>query len=940
MGRKFLCRGGFVTTKQFPWQWPHLSGKPIIVPPEPGLMGAYGVALEIKKRIELGLMAEQQFDLKELSEREVQYGKSFYCKGGKGKCDRKCEINMILLDGKKIPFGGACNRYYNIRNNLRFDVDKLDIIKTRENLIFKKFTSGEPKSLIASSGKTIGINKSFLVNSFYPLYYQFFTAFGLKPILIDKPSINGNDYRNAAFCYPAELSHAYFHALLTTTPPPDFIFLPHLKSIPVENGYPNSQVCPFVQGEPFFLQAAFRQNLDELKKNGTTILTPFIDMKNGFSSARIPLVETALRIGVTRTAAESAFDKALNIQLQCVKEMKTMGRQLISEIESNPDKIGVVIFGRSYNAMVEEAHMGIPHKLATRGIQVIPFDFLPIDDEDSWENMYWGTGQLILKAARFVEKHPQLFGIYVTNFSCGPDSFLISYFRIIMGQKPSLTLELDSHTADAGLETRIEAFLDIVTQYRQLSSKKIIFKKLKSFTPAQTFLDNGIPKVRTSSGKILSMKDPKVTLLIPSMGRLSTEAFSAVFRDAGYHVAPHPPADENVLKTGRANTSCKECLPLILTTGSLLNYAHIHKKRDETVVYFMPTTSGPCRFGQYAIFMKHLINRLEIKDVAMLALTSDNTYFGMGKGFNYYKAWWAIIISDVMEDIRSMLLANAVEPDSAMKIFEEVWGSIVQAIESNGFRSLTLLLDQKMQTLRQISMKKPMQEVPKILLTGEIFVRRDELSRRYLTEWFAENGFAVICSPVSEWIRYSDYMIGFDESLMLKTFSEKLKFYLRQWFMNRYEKSLTSIMTQSGLVSQKMVDIRHMVDSASAYISPNLGGEAILTIGSSLSEIVTEVCGAIAIGPFGCMPNRLSESILREVMTSKAKLATNHSNRSMKKILDDIDELPFLAVESDGVTLSPTDHRKTRSILSERPSASSPDAGMLRKIRSRFGGRM
>ena len=85
-------------------------------------------------------------------------------------------------------------------------------------------------------------------------------------------------------------------------------------------------------------------------------------------------------------------------------------------------------------------------------------------------------GQMILKAARFVEKHPQLFAAYITNFSCGPDSFLITYFRSIMGRKPSLTLELDSHTADAGLETRIEAFLDIINEYRQIHIHQIHIK--------------------------------------------------------------------------------------------------------------------------------------------------------------------------------------------------------------------------------------------------------------------------------------------------------------------------------------------------------------------------------------------------------------------------------------------------------------------------------
>jgi predicted nucleotide-binding protein (sugar kinase/HSP70/actin superfamily) len=97
-----------------------------------------------------------------------------------------------------------------------------------------------------------------------------------------------------------------------------------------------------------------------------------------------------------------------------------------------------------------------------------------------------------------------------------------------------------------------------------------------------------------------------------------------------------------------------------------------------------------------------------------------------------------------------------------------------------------------------------------------------------------------------------------------------------------------------------MVDIHHIIDTASDYMTADLGGEAILTIGSSLAEIATHVSGVIAIGPFGCMPNRLSESILNEIMCRSSKLATGQSKILMKKVLSDIDELPFLAIESDG----------------------------------------
>ena len=117
--------------------------------------------------------------------------------------------------------------------------------------------------------------------------------------------------------------------------------------------------------------------------------------------------------------------------------------------------------------------------------------------------MYWGMGQLLLKAGKIVERHPQLFGTYITNFSCGPDSFILGYFRDIMGKKPSLTLELDSHTADAGLETRIEAFIDIINSYRRLISEKKIVSRTKKFIPAKVVLDNGVAKVTTSSGRTL-----------------------------------------------------------------------------------------------------------------------------------------------------------------------------------------------------------------------------------------------------------------------------------------------------------------------------------------------------------------------------------------------------------------------------------------------------
>jgi predicted nucleotide-binding protein (sugar kinase/HSP70/actin superfamily) len=67
-----------------------------------------------------------------------------------------------------------------------------------------------------------------------------------------------------------------------------------------------------------------------------------------------------------------------------------------------------------------------------------------------------------MKGVQRVKEVENLYLAWISNFSCAPDSFLLHYVRWLMGQKPYLVLEVDSHTADAGLDTRVEAFLDIV----------------------------------------------------------------------------------------------------------------------------------------------------------------------------------------------------------------------------------------------------------------------------------------------------------------------------------------------------------------------------------------------------------------------------------------------------------------------------------------------
>ena len=602
VGKKVFMQGGVCYNRAVPLAMAALTGKEIIVPPEPGLAGAFGVALEVNTRINKGLLQPGAFALGELANRSVSYGKTFTCNGGKEKCDLGCTISRIMVDGKTHLFGGSCNRYYNLRKHLKVDAGHHDLVDRRYRMVFDTFTADTDD--LSANARTVGINRSFLTNTLYPLYSTFFTDLGYRVVLPDTVIPEGAKRTKAPFCNPCELSHGFFLDLLLKNP--EFLFLPHVSGMKTVAEDTASTLCPLVQGESFFLKGAFEKELSRGAGSQQRILSPRLDFTFDIAHQRNTFSEIGKTLGVSRREAEGAFAHAISVQRELVKEMHRAGREALAEIEKDPDRIGVILFGRPYNSFAPEGHKGIPHKFASRGITVIPVDFLDLDAFDLYDQMYWSMGQMILKGAKFVAEHPQLFGTFVTNFSCGPDSFLIGYFRDLMKAKPSLTLELDDHTADAGLETRIEAFLDIVERHRLLSRPKNVSPDFKS---AQGTLIDGKFFAETAEGEQISLKDRRLKLVVPSMGRYGASAFAAACRCYGVNAVGLGAMGEEDLVLGKGNSLCKECLPLQLTTGALLRYLAKGRPEEELTAYFMPSASGPCRFGQYNVFMKNLIEK-------------------------------------------------------------------------------------------------------------------------------------------------------------------------------------------------------------------------------------------------------------------------------------------------------------------------------------------
>ncbi|MGD9201863.1 MAG: acyl-CoA dehydratase activase, partial [Chitinispirillia bacterium] len=779
-GKKIFMQGGVCYNKAVPVAMASLLRTKIIVPPNPGLMGAFGVALETAKRLDTGVIKKQHFKLTNLANRTAHREGSFTCKGGNEKCDRKCTISRIRVNGLIYSFGGVCDKYYNLRIDKKTDnILQLDYVSLRQKLMFDVY--GPDESLIKKNkdkkAGTVGFNNSLLIHSLYPLFSNFFNLIGYRTVLSQQINPTGVSRTMAEFCYPVELAHGSFYSLLNKRC--NFIFLPQVMQIPVSNVPTYSRLCPFVQGEPYYLKTTFHT---EIKKSDSVILSPVVKMGDGYDKGIEAFVTMACKMGVAEKKARHAYIYSCEKQIAFERELFRHGRKALYAIEKNPGTFAIVLFGRPYNSFTSDANMNIPRKVASRGYTIIPHDMLPSDSYSVDKKMFWAMGQKIMKSAQFVKEHEKLFGFYITNFSCGPDSFLLGYFNSVMSGKPSLTLELDQYTADAGIDTRIEAAIDIIKRYRRIAfSPK---KNIDTYTPAKVLF----PYVFTSSGQKLHIQDQNVEILLPSIGQMASQMAAAVLRKNGFHARALPILTKSALLTGKKNTSCKECLPFINMTGAILDYLNQRKDPEKVSVIVMATGGGPCRLGQYYRGYENIIQKNRIKNAAMFTLTDENGYAGLGTDI-LLQVWKGILLTDILSDIRSMLKVTAANPGYAMNVLNSSWKKCVAYFEgklSIRFSSLLRFLSLR---IAEIPLKANPHDIPVISLTGEIFVRRDEFSRNNIVDYLESRGFMVRVTPLAEYICYSNYIVNKKLGENKFTVLDQLKFRIvsqvQEWWEKR-----------------------------------------------------------------------------------------------------------------------------------------------------------
>jgi predicted nucleotide-binding protein (sugar kinase/HSP70/actin superfamily) len=522
------------------------------------------------------------------------------------------------------------------------------------------------------------------------------------------------------------------------------------------------------------------------------------------------------------------------------------------------------------------------------GVTVIPADCLPSvgDGPTSWH-----FANQILNAVALARRHPNLFLLCVSNFSCTIDAFTQAMIGSELGAKPYLTIEIDAHTADAGVQTRLEAFLDIIRNYRAADAAPA-----RPFTPCR--LASG-GRVLRSNGDAVPLTDPRVRIVFPNFSQIHTQALAMVARWQGLHPADVMPLERRQLERGLQHTSGRECLPLPLCLGQFLQAVE-GRRPGEIIGFFMVRGGAPCVVDSYMGYFERFIAEHQLADVFMFDLRKENDYGQFDLPALTLALSAAIPVADLLVEIENVL--RVAGDNGSWQQVQPEWQRLATHTASLAqFQSEMPALIDRFAALPRT--RDPL-SCPRVAVTGDFFTRFSPFFMEGIADIYARRGIILKPVDVSELLLYAAYQgvagtaydwgmkpgAGAFAKACTRILQPDGKEYLQQWLSYQAERKADTyyrgLFRRTGLLVGGANQIPALFEKAKEHVSPAIYGEVIPTVGKGLEAAAEGYDGLIVIGPFNCLPYRISEAVLKPLSIQKG--------------------MPILTYESDGYAVSPS----------------------------------
>jgi len=860
IGGKIAFQGAVAFNKGMVAAYETVLGRKIVVPPYPHITGAVGAA-------RLAYLANPEvttfkgFDAIADAKYEIT---SFECKG----CPNRCDVNTFQMEGgPKYFYNDRCEKFSAVHKK-RLGGHLPDLFAERDRMMFDAYTKKAP-----AGAKRVGVPRGLMFDEFFPLYNAFLTELGFEVVPSDRTNKHiiemGLEVAIGEPCFPFKVAHGHYMDLIGKNV--DIIFAPRIIS--TEQPNPNlqqAQTCPYLQAAPDVISSCVG-----VTERGIRHIAPTLHFLRGRGHLRKVFTQVARELGKSPKQARAAFEAGMKAMMDLRARVAERGAEVLRDLPEG--QMGFVVIGRPYTLWDPALNMDIGKKIQDLGILAIPQDFLPLDEADItdvWPMMYSRQIQKKLATARLIRGDVRLKAVVLTYFACGPDSFGNPFFKDEIGE-PCYVMQIDEHTADAGVITRIEAFADTASK-----------GALKEYE-----------EIRSTDTPITSMADR--TLWIPYANE-AARMLAATLRAYGIESYVLPRSPDAGLNLGRAAISEDVCLPALMTAEDMLHRVSRPDFDPKREAFFQGNSEGPCRFGMYSMLQRRILDKLGHMDVDIVTLGSMSADGGLGIMFTLV-VWDSIVTHDLLFKMMRRVRPYEVNKGDAEALFEKYVKRVEEMIPAHKKRvesgklavmTNTRHLDEFEELLRRaqedfarIPARK--EDRPLVGVVGEFYVRLHDASNQDILKKLEAEGAETWLAPMSEFFAYANYMgkiLSRDRIKDGGLTMDELKEYVGRSFNARLASKDEHALFHAALPFLDGYDDigpAEVIDKGSKYVNYNFGGEAICSMGKSEDFAQRGMAGVVSVIPFNCMPGNIVAALSQE-------LRRRHGN------------IPFLNLDYDG----------------------------------------
>lgn len=864
IGERVAFQGAVAFNKGMVAAMETVLGKPIIVPPYHHLTGAAGVAW-LAYREAPKESSFVGFDTIAQAEYTVS---SFECKA----CENRCDVNTFRLgDGPTFFYNDRCERY-SAERKVKKGEGLPDLFAEYEALLTRPVGPEPPQG-----APRVGVPRGLMFCDYFPLWNGFLRTLGFEVVLSDETSTRivqrGKELSAAEPCFPMKVAHGHVADVLERDV--DFLFYPAVYDTGEPEGdWRHTRTCPYVQGAPEVIGAALG-----LGTSGQVrYITPRLNFQRGEAHVRRVLRETAEEMGKSRGDADSAIDIGLQALRDFRDAIDARGAEIVSGLPE--EQMAFVVIGRPYTLYDSAVNMQVGQRIRDLGILPIPQDFLPLASEDpspEWVNAYSRQVQKKLQAARIVRHDPRLRAIVLTYFGCGPDSFANPFVKEELGE-PCYVMQIDEHTADAGVITRMEAFAD---------------------TAAAITVSERERPIRTSTTSMAELAQRGTRVWIPDLEG-SAHVMAAAFRAFGVNAAVLPRSPDPGLNLARKAISEDVCLPSLVTAEDML-WRTVQKDFDPArEAFFQGSSAGPCRYGMYSMLQRRILDHKGLHETEMVSLGLASLHGGLGPA-PVVLTFQGVLAYDMIQKMLHRTRPYEIEEGACQALHDKYLAEIVEVMTPQGERLKTrggmlmaylgLGIEEYVDLIKRAqaefaAVPRRDEDRPLVGVVGEFYVRLHPDSNQHVIRRLERAGAEVWLAPLTEFFMYSIYLTGWlaEDAMRDSSFWPNARGAVFCRFLSGLAAKLEHAMFQATLPYLEGYDDvppKEVVELGSDYVNRRFGGEAICSMGKAEDFARRGVDGIVAVAPFNCMPGMT-------VTATSQTLRERH------------DGIPFLCLEYDG----------------------------------------